>query len=212
MNGDFVGACAVNDKGAATAKFTHGLGNGLAKSRVGNTHDLVLRTARGEQRAKGVEQGGHAQGLAHRLHVGDRRVVGGGEKEGEVGCLELSDGTLWVQVERNVQGFQHVSGAGLGRDGTVTALDHLHSPSGSDEGGGGGDVDGVLAVTTRAGGVHEALTSDGERTASGQEGLGGTGDIGEGFTAGAYGGKEGGDVDIVVITHGERGECLDGLL
>ena len=63
-------------------------------------------------------------------------------------------------------------------------LDHPHSPSGGNQGGGGRDIDGIRAIATGSRGVHEALTSNGKGVANFQECLGGTRDIREGFAAG----------------------------
>ena len=91
-------------------------------------------------------------------------------------------------------------------------LDHLETTGGGHEGGAGGDVDGVGAIATGARGVQDTRARDRERAASVEEGLGGTGDIGEGFATGADGGQQGRDVDIVVFTDGHRGEHLHRLL
>src|SRR5699024_647360 len=151
-------------------------------------------------------------GLAHRLCMGDRRVVRRGEEEGEVGGLELADRAVRVEVQRDVECLENVGGAGAGGDGTGAVLDHLEATGGGQEGGAGGDVDGVGAVATRAGGVEQRLPRDRERMSRVEEGLGCAGDVGEGLAAGADRREEGGDVDVVVLTDGHRGEDLDGLL
>src|SRR5690606_23012229 len=137
---------AVDDQGAGAAELAEDLGDHLPLRRVGHAHDLEFGAHRGEQRAEDVEDGGDLQGLAHRLRVGDGRVVGGGEEEGEVGRLELADRAVRVEVQRNVEGLEYVGGTGLGGHGAVAVLDHLQSSGCGDQGGAGGDVYGVGAV------------------------------------------------------------------
>ena len=91
-------------------------------------------------------------------------------------------------------------------------LDHLDPAGGGDEGCAGGDVDGVGAIATGSRGIHEALAGNREGAAGVEEGAGGAGYIGEGLAARTDVGKEGGDMDVVILPHRQRGEDLDCFL
>ena len=109
--GDFIGASTVDYEGAGAAELLQHFCDELALCGVGNAHDLSFRSAGAQQRPKGIEDGGNAQAFAHWLHVGNGRVVGRGKEEREVRRLQLADGTVGVEVERDAQCFEDIGGA-----------------------------------------------------------------------------------------------------
>jgi len=85
--------------------------------------------------------------------VRDGWVVGGCVQEGKPRFLELTHRAVDVQVQGDIKCFERVRGTGFRRDRTVATFDNLRSPSADQKRGAGGDIDGVGAVTTGAGGV-----------------------------------------------------------
>ena len=102
MGSDLIGTGAVDDERPRAPQLPEDLRDHGALGGIGDAHDLQLGAARGEQGAQGIEDGGDPERLAHRLHVSHRWVVGRSEEEGEVGGLELSDGAVHVEVQRNI--------------------------------------------------------------------------------------------------------------
>lgn len=84
-------------------------------------------------------------------------------------------------------------------------------PSGCDKGRRGGHVNGIGAIAASSCGVHEACAVDGKWSSGGEECVGGTGDVGVGFAAGADGSEQRCDVDVVVVADGEWCEYFNGL-
>ena len=89
-------------------------------------------------------------------------------------------------------------------------LDHLHSPCGGNEGGAGSDIDGIRAIATGSGRIHESFSGDGEWIAHFQKCFGRAGNVCEGLAAGADMGKQRRDMNIVVVAHGQGGKYLHG--
>src|SRR5699024_5331394 len=137
-------------------------------------------------------------------------MVGRGIEESEARFLELAYSAVDVQVQWNVESFESIRRAGLRGNRSVSAFHNLRSPSAKNERGAGRNIDGIGAVTASSGGVHDSFARDGERPRGIGKGLGCASEVSEGLPAGADGGQQGGDVDIVVVTVAERAKYLVG--
>ncbi|MNT26360.1 hypothetical protein D3C72_1619280 [compost metagenome] len=131
---------------------------------------------------------------ADRADVTHGPVIGGGEQEGDAGLIQgaglLRDGGVEVDAERG----QHVRRAGLGADGAVAVLGDLQAGARQDEGGGGRDIIGVLAVAAGAAGVDHLVERMIQRQGGVAHGGGEGHDLVHRLAADAQGGDGGGDL------------------
>ena len=88
----------------------------------GDAQDLTARPGRIAQRPQQIEHGRHAQFLAHRHRVLHRRVVRGGEQEGDGDLAQTALVLLGAQIQRQTQRLQRVGAAAGAGGGAVAVL------------------------------------------------------------------------------------------
>src|SRR5699024_1567263 len=143
-------------------------------------------------------------------NVGYGGMGGRGIEESEARFLGSAYSAGDGQLRWNVESGGSSRRAGLRGNRSASAFHNPRSTSAQNEGGAGGNIDGIGAATASSGGVHDALARDGERPRGIEKSLGCASEVSEGLPAGADGGQQGGDVDIVVVTVAERAKYLVG--
>src|SRR5256712_7516078 len=123
--------------------------------RMENAHRLVLRARRVGERAEDVEEGAHAELLAHRRGVLHRRVMRGREHEAEAELVDRLPGLLRRERNAGAERFQHVGAARGRRHRAPHVLGHPGTRRGGDESRAGRDVEGMRRVATGAAGIDE---------------------------------------------------------
>ncbi len=192
---------AVNDEGVANAEGGHCFGHKRDEMRGVDAHDLRACAGRVGERAEEVEDGADASAAVQRgisgLHVCEVQACR--VEEGEPMFPEGFGRVFGVEVYRDAEGFEDISGAALGGDGTVAMLGDGGSGGCGYECGGGGDIEGAAGIAAGAAGVDQSQTLFiGEWDGSGgsSHGVDKAGNFGGGFTAGGESPEEGGDLDV----------------
>ncbi|PAV92822.1 hypothetical protein WR25_05073 [Diploscapter pachys] len=173
---------ARNHRGACGAELFQRLGIEAGVIGAGDADQLVRHARRIGERPHQVEDRTLADAAADRRDPRHRRVMVGGEEEGDADIGEASlrgrAGDLHVEAER----LQRIRSAGLGRGGTVAVLGDRYAAGRDDQRDGGRDVERMMPVTARAADVDRAIGS-GDRDQAGTQGTGGLGDFDAGFAA-----------------------------
>ena len=116
----------------------------------------VGRTRRVGQGAKDVEDGTHAQLLAHGSDVLHRRMMVGRKHEADAATGDRFGHLLRPEVDAGAQCLQHVGCSRARGDTAVAVLGHGTAGSCDDEHRGSGNVEGMGTIATRADDVDEA--------------------------------------------------------
>ncbi|MCU1226934.1 MAG: hypothetical protein JWQ42_5027 [Edaphobacter sp.] len=195
--GSFGGS--VDDEGVAGAEEGHGFGDeGNGVGRV-DSHDLRGGSGGVGEGAEEVEDGPDAEGSANGHDGLHGLVQTGGVEEGKAMVAEGGGGFDGGDVNGDAEGFENVGGAAPGGDGAVAVLGDGGSCGGGYESGGGGDVEGVAAVSAGAAGVDEEgllCWREGDGSDDGAHGIDEACDLGGGFATCGQSTEEGGDFDV----------------
>ena len=153
-DGQLVQAVVSAENQGVIAALSEDVSHLLSHDRVCHADSRGLHASRIRHGAQVVERGRNAQQAAGRAHVAHCRVEGHRKQERDAGLASaLGDGGNG-HVEADSEGFEDVCGAGFGGGGAVAVLDDGCTGSCDDEGGHGGDVDGVLLVAAGADDVY----------------------------------------------------------
>jgi hypothetical protein len=121
--------------------------------------ELPPRARRVRQRAEQVEERAQSQRVAHRRDVAHGRVVPRREEEADAALVDAGCDALRRKLDLDAQRGKHVGAAAARGDGAVAVLGHPRARRRGDEGGGGGDVEGVRQVAAGAAGVDQPLVA-----------------------------------------------------
>ena len=162
---------------------------------VEHAHQLVLRAGRIGERPEDVEDGAHAELLAHRRGMLHRRVMVGREHEADADGLDRARDLLGREIEVRAERLEHVGAAAARRHRAVAVLRHFRARGGGDEGGRRRDVEGVRAIAARADGVdHVLVVLDRDQRGELAHHLRGGGDLADGFLLHPQADDEAGDL------------------
>ena len=137
------------------AELAQGAGEGLAARGVVDAHELHGGQGGVGERTEEIEDGADAEGATHRHRVTNARVVLGRKEKADACLLEATARDLGWGVDAHPELLEDVGRAALARDAPVAVLGDGHAAGRGDEGGGGGQVEGVGPVAAGAAAVGD---------------------------------------------------------
>ena len=145
----------VNDEGAFDSELRESAGEKFGVMRRGNADDLRGGSGGIGERAEKIENGANAESAAHRHCVFHRGVNRGREKKADADLFDGRADVFGWLVDDDAELFEHVGGSGARTCSAIAVFGDAHARARDDECRGGGNVEGVAAVSAGAASVDE---------------------------------------------------------